>query len=180
MSGGETTAKKQAVWRKLELKDIESLMKIADQIHSDLPERREVFAEHVQLFPKGCLALVDVETNQLCGYAISHPIRYRHPPALGSVMGELASNPEQYYVHDVAILAQYQGSGYAQQCIDELLAVAKPYRTTGLVSAYGTTKFWTRHGFRAVDINTAMMRKLEGYGDGARWLERKNEQSQDI
>ena len=114
-------------WRRLSESDIDSLMSVAEEVHSDLSESTEVFTERVKLFPRGCLALVD-ENDRLCGYAISHPIRKGQPPALDSLLREMPSDEQgqqQYYIHDVAILPRVRGRGLAAQCVKQLLEMAK-------------------------------------------------------
>ena len=84
----------KAAWCQLSARNIENLVRIANKAHPDLPERDQVFAERLKLFPKGCLALVEIESGELHGYAISHPIRCRQPPALNSFLGEVASDAD--------------------------------------------------------------------------------------
>jgi GNAT superfamily N-acetyltransferase len=168
--------KNKATWRPLSANDITSLIRIADKIHPDLPESKQVFAERVSLFPQGCLGLFD-EAGELTGYIISHPIRYREPPALNQLLGGIAPGAEQYYVHDLAVLPEIRGSGFAHEGLDRVLgSVAKRYATTGLVSVYGTVGFWGRYGFMVPEVMDEVLRKkVLGYGDDAVYLERENE-----
>ncbi|KAI1444823.1 acyl-CoA N-acyltransferase [Annulohypoxylon stygium] len=159
-------------WRAMTVDDIDGLLLVADEVHPGLPESKEVFTERVKLFPEGCLALV--EDGKVCGYSISHPIRYRQPPALDSLLGEIAPDADQYYIHDVAILPKFRGRGFAAECINKLLAIAKRYETTSLVSVYGTAPFWARYGFAPEPIDAAMSEKLREYGGDAVYLSRKN------
>lgn len=105
-------------WRRLSAEDIPRLAQVADAIHPGLPESNEVFLERVVLFPEGCMALVD-ENGNLSGYAISHPIRYRQIPPLDYLLGGIAPDADQYFIHDLAILPESRGFGYAQQCIGQ-------------------------------------------------------------
>lgn len=169
----------KAFWRELSVSDITSLARIAGKIHSDLPERDEVFAERARLFPRGCLGLVQGRSDDLCGYAISHPIRHLQSPPLDSLLGEIASDADQYYIHDLVILPQFRGRDLARQCIDKLFAIARQYPTTCLISVYGTQPFWSRFGFLPVQIEDDLMKKkLLEYGDDATYLECKNEEYQ--
>jgi GNAT superfamily N-acetyltransferase len=168
------SAAPQATWRNLTIDDIEPLAQVANKIHPGLPERDEVFAERIKLFPAGCLALVDNKSNKLHGYAISHPIRYQAPPPLDSLLGEIAEDADQFYIHDLAILPECQGRGYGKECLEMLFEVAKKYQSTGLVSVYGTAPFWGRFGFVPVKMNVALQTKLVEYGEDAMFLERKN------
>ncbi|KAL8958270.1 MAG: hypothetical protein Q9193_004641 [Seirophora villosa] len=170
---------KVVAWRSMSANDIESLVRVANKIHPDLPESDQVFAERVTLFPAGCLALVEDDGggDELCGYVISHPIRCRQPPALDSLLGEIASDADQYYIHDLAILPEVRGRGLAQQCMEKLFAIAKRYMTTSIISVYGTATFWGRFGFVVEEIDGGLKMKVLVYGDDATYLERKNEES---
>lgn len=174
----KTPAQAKASWRELSVDNIKGLARAADKVHPDLPERDEVFAERVKLFPEGCLGLVEDKDKELCGYVISHPIRRLQPPALNSLLGKIASDADQYYIHDLAILPQLRGRGLAQECMMKLFAIAERYPTTCLISVYGTEQFWGRFGFVPVQIDGVLERKLLGYGDDAIYLERKNEEYQ--
>ena len=162
-------------WRPLTPNDITGLMQVANEIHPGLPERPEVFINRIALFPAGCLALED-EDGRLCGYAISHPIRRRCPPALDSVLFEIPADADHYYVHDVAILPGLRGRGLAAECVARLLAsdgaAARGYPVAGLVSVYGTEAFWGRLGFRSVVVGEDLASKLREYGEDAVYLER--------
>jgi ribosomal protein S18 acetylase RimI-like enzyme len=168
--------KRTVVWRPLSVDDIASLVQVADRVHPDLPESNEVFAERATLFPQGCLGLFD-EASELRGYIVSHPIRYREPPTLDQLLGGIAPDADQYYIHDLAILPEMRGSGLAHECLNKLLeTVAKRYATTGLVSVYGTAGFWGRYEFATPKvIDELLKKKATGYGKDAVYLERKNE-----
>lgn len=165
-----------AVWRQLIPNDIEALLRIADTVHSELPESEYVFAERIKLFTEGCLALV--ENGEVCGYAISHPICHRQPPPLDSLLGEIDPRADQYYIHDVCILPKFRGQGLAAQGVDKLLTIAERYPSACLVSVYGTGPFWGRYGFLppATSIDETLSAKVRGYGDGAIYLERQKRQ----
>ena len=161
-----------AAWRRMSVADAPALQRIADEIHTDLPEGEHVFAERVRLFPEGCLVLAD--GAGVCGYAISHPIRRHHPPTLDSLLGEIPPDADHYYIHDIAVLPRVRGQGLAGDCVKRLLEVAKRYLTTSLISVYGTVPFWSRFGFGPEPIDEGLREKLSGYGEGAVYLSRDN------
>ena len=174
-----------ASWNELSINDINHLALIASTIHPSLPESDEVFTERISLFPSGCLGLWSDKgssSNELCGYIISHPIKHRQPPALNSLLGGKGASDDaddQYYIHDLAIMPKFRGRGFAQDCIRRLFTiVAKRYRTTCLISVYGTEAFWGRFGFVRVQGDGFLGGKLREYGDHAVYLERKNEEYQ--
>jgi GNAT superfamily N-acetyltransferase len=162
-------------WCPLTVNHIPSLTLISARIHPTLPERPAIFAERIALFPSGCFALVNTSTNELCGYAISHPIRYRQPPALDSFLGEIPDDADMYYIHDVAILPEFQGQGYAKTCVEMIAEAARRFDVTGLVSMYGTAGFWGRFGFKGGIGDEKLREKMVEYGEGAVWLEKRNE-----
>ena len=171
---GQIIKVKPGFWRQLAADDVDSLIQIADAIHPGLPEAREIFLERLKLFPQGCLALVDDESAALGGYAISHPIQHRRPPALDSQLGQIAVEADQYYIHDLAILPTLRGQKLAQGAVALLLTVAEQYASTCLVSVYGTAKFWSQFGFVAVDIDEELRSKIAVYGADAVYLERQS------
>ncbi|KAL3449395.1 acyl-CoA N-acyltransferase [Aspergillus insuetus] len=170
-----------AAWRPLTLDDIPALMTIANKIHTDLPERPEIFAERIALYPSGCLALEHEKDKQLLGYAISHPIRRGEPPELDTLLGGKymqinAGTPNAaYYIHDVAVLPEVRGMRYAGKGVELLLenAAESGFSVVCLVSVYGTEQFWGRYGFNKVEIGEGWKGKLEGYGEDAVYLERE-------
>ena len=174
----ERNERKQAYWRRLSASDIPSLARVADRIHPGLPEADEVFSERVKPFPEGCLALVEHQSEELCGYAISHPIKHSWPPALNSFLREISADADQYYIHDLAILPEFRGRGFAQECTNKLLVVAERYPTSCLTSVYGTAQFWGRFGFVPVQVDDVLRKKLLDYGDDAVYLQRENGQYQ--
>jgi GNAT superfamily N-acetyltransferase len=80
-----------------------------------------------------------------------------------------------YYIHDIAILPDFKGRGYARVCVDKIGEVARGYEMTGLVSVYGTRGFWGRFGFAEIVGDEGMRVKMVEYGEDAVWLERRNE-----
>ena len=153
--------------------DIPQVVQVADQIHPDLPEGNFVFSERVRLFPEGCLILF--QGSRVLGYVVSHPIRHVQPPALDSLLGEIPTDADQYYIHDVAVLPELRGQGHAAEGIQKLLDVGSRFVSTCLVSVYGTGPFWYRFGFREEVVADALGEKLRNYGDDAVFMSRRND-----
>ncbi|KAI8943188.1 hypothetical protein NX059_012512 [Plenodomus lindquistii] len=180
-------SKPKYTWRALSPTDIPNLIHLAQTIHKDLPERDAVFAEKIALFPSGCLGLFlqnnnsqeeEEEEEEFSGYIISHPIRKGRPPALDSFLGEIASDADQYFIHDIAILPGCRGEGAARMGVERVLKVGEGYETTALVSVYGTSMFWGQFGFVERVGDDVLAEKVRGYGGDAVYLERENNVSQ--
>ncbi|OAL42964.1 hypothetical protein IQ07DRAFT_593483 [Pyrenochaeta sp. DS3sAY3a] len=176
----EAPLKSVISWRILTTNDTASLVRVADKIHPELPESDAVFEERVKLFPDGCLGLSEERSNELHGYIISHPIRFRQPPALDQLLGAIPQDADQYYIHDVAVLPELRGSGFAQDGVNRVLAVAEQFKTVGLVSVYGTAAFWGRFGFKEPQaVGQVLEEKLASFGGEARYLERDTAEVED-
>ncbi|VBB74952.1 Putative protein of unknown function [Podospora comata] len=161
-----------ASWRPMYNHDLSAVMLVADEIHPGLPEGASVFAERVELSPEGCFVLES--RQEICGYIISHPIPPHCPPALDTLLVEIPPTADHYYIHDLAILPSFQGRRLAAEGIKKVLDVARNYRTTCLISVYGTLAFWRRFGFEPGMDDTDMSAKLRGYGNNAMYLECQN------
>jgi hypothetical protein len=99
----------KATWRKLSGDDSMGLVRVADQLHPELPDSDAIFAERFRLFPEWFMALLDDESGRLCGYIISHPIYNRQPPPLDKLLGDFTSDADQDYIHDIAIIPEVCG-----------------------------------------------------------------------
>jgi ribosomal protein S18 acetylase RimI-like enzyme len=152
--------------------DIPGVMRVANEIHRDLPETEAVVHERLKLYPAGCFVLV--ENAEIGGYLMSFPVRYGKPPALDTLLGKIPPDADQYYLHDLAILPAFRGRGAASEGIGKVMEIAKRYPTTCLISVYGTVPFWGRFGFAREPVDAVMEEKLRGYGVDATYLQRPN------
>lgn len=158
-------------WQPLLATDMDAVVDFAGQVHPALPERREVLAEKLHLFPAGCRRLVAGGT--MCGYALAHPWLLATPPALDTLLIRLPADADCLFIHDVAVLPQARGSGAGAALMAEAEAVARAHAlpAIALIAAYGTARLWRRFGFAtpAADLPAA---KLAAYGAQARYLVR--------
>jgi GNAT superfamily N-acetyltransferase len=169
--------------------DLPGVMRVADEIHRDLPEAEAVFRERLALFPAGCFVLVDEDDGDgdgvesdvdnrdaVGGYVVSFPIRRGRPPALNALLdgGGIPVDADQYYLHDLAVLPRFRGRGAAAEGIGRVLEVAQRYASVCLISVYGTVAFWRRFGFVPEPVDAALQEKLRGYGPGASYMVRRN------
>lgn len=156
-----------AEWHPLGSGDLEALCAIAAAAHPNLPERVEVFAEKLRLFPEGCLKFT--LGGRMAGYGLSHPWALNSAPRLDAFMGPLPEAPGCLYIHDVALLPAASGRGAAHAFARhaEALARDRGLRRLALVSVYGTARLWARMGFKAA--RPAGL-DLAGYGSEAEYM----------
>ncbi|MBF9232039.1 GNAT family N-acetyltransferase [Microvirga alba] len=153
-------------WRLMTTQDLDQVKGLADRIHLAHPEDMEVLAERQRIYPDGCYVLS--ERNALIGYALTHPWRYGEPPPLNSRLGVMPNPATTYYVHDVALLPEGRGKGYAVQA-GELLARharAAGFSNMSLVAVNKSQEFWERLGFRVTRV-PGLDAKLLSYGTDA-------------
>ena len=76
------------VWRPMLPTDVKNVHRLADKIHTELPESELVFRERLDLFPEGCFVLSDQTTSDasIHGYIVAHPIRHNRPPGRWSTL----------------------------------------------------------------------------------------------
>ena len=156
-------------WTSLLESDIGGVDTIAREIHLTLPERREVFAEKLTLFPAGCFKFMF--EGKMMGYAFSHPWTLYSVPSLDDFLHTLPENPDCIYIHDVAILPAARGHNAAELLIAEVLEIAQGLKISHLacVSVYGTDVLWARFGFRTVSTNETTA-ELSSYGQSAKYM----------
>lgn len=150
-------------WRRMETGDLPRVKVLADLIHSNHPEELAVFAERLRLYPDGCHVLV--ETGDLVGYSLAHPWRFGAPPPLNSRLGEIPRNASTYYIHDVALLPETRGKGFAAQIVSRMVedAQASGFASVSLVAVNGSHPFWEALGFRTRAV-PGFETKLLSYG----------------
>jgi ribosomal protein S18 acetylase RimI-like enzyme len=160
------------VWQPLTLADLPDVAAIAEAAHPLLPERLEVFAEKLSLFPAGCRKLID--DGRMAGYAIAHPWRYGDPPRLDTLLRALPARPDTLFIHDIALAPDARGRGAAAAVLADAAAIARAagLPSLTLVAAYGTARLWRRFGFDDV-ADPALAAKLAAYGADAVYLLRR-------
>ena len=157
-----------AEWLPLREGDLDALCAAAALLHPGLPERREVFAEKLRLFPAGCRRLD--AGGGLAGYALAHPWTLRSVPALDALLSALPERPDCLYIHDVAVLPGARGgtaAAYVEYAARVAAGMGLP--ALSLVSVYATSPLWRGLGFREEAGGGG---KLASYGGGAVYMVR--------
>ncbi len=153
-------------WRPMTPQDLGQVPDLADAIHLSHPEDPEVLAERQRLYPQGCFMLD--ENGHAIGYALTHPWRFAEPPPLNRLLGKIPSPATTYYIHDVALLPEARGKGYAAQIADRLATHAREagFGNLSLVAVNKSQVFWEKAGFRVIAV-PGLGAKLASYGPDA-------------
>ena len=161
----------QSTWRHAQQTDLTAIHRIGVALHPSLPERPDVIAEKLHLFPPGCVVLC--EASRIVGYVLSHPWRLNDIPPLDTLLHSLPTDPDCLFVHDVALLQEARGRGAVAGLLAHLTTIARERRLShmALVSVYGTHVLWSRLGFTITDA-PQIRGALQSYGPGARYMVR--------
>jgi len=156
-------------WQEMKDADLESVDSIGNAIHTQLPERPEVFQEKFRLFPTGCRILRS--GTKTVGYGIAHPWLLKSIPPLDTFLVALPPSPECLFIHDVVVLPEARGHGASAAYVADMrmVAVQVNLASLALVSVYGTTPLWSRLGFRVVE-DASLVSKLMSYGKTAKYM----------
>lgn len=160
-----------AVWRPMLPTDLPAVFDLADRIHPDYPEDHSVLAEKLRLFPEGCLTLENGGT--VIGYCYSHPWIQGIVPKLNAPLRVLPPDPTTFFIHDVAVHADWRRQGLAPAVIPILRDVSQAMRLLrmSLVAVHQTQDFWKRLGF-AETTDAALQRAVRAaYSEEARHME---------
>jgi hypothetical protein len=176
LSNGSTmdsnSVDRATLWRPATPVDLGGIQNIGDSMHPDLPERPEIFAEKLGLFPDGCFVLA--QNDAVVGYGFSHPWLLNRIPKLNEFLVRLPSAPNCMLIHDVAVLQHARGSGAAGTLIELIASVARKRALPhlALVSVYNSYALWGRFGFETA-FHDGLADRLKSYGESARYMVRR-------
>jgi GNAT superfamily N-acetyltransferase len=162
------------VWRPMRPADLPAVVAVADVVHLDYPERPEVMAERLSLFPQGCLC-AGLAGDGIVGYAIMHPGRIGRPPALDALLGSLPDHADCLYIHDVAILDVARSAGLGARLIDVAVELASQsaLNALALTAVNGSVQYWERQGFSTLPPDETLAAKLRSYSADAAYMLRR-------
>lgn len=156
--------RRQLAWRPMTVSDLPAVNAIAAAVHLAHPEDPAVFAERLALCPAGCLALTS--GGEVAGYLESHPWRMDRVVPLNALIGPLPSDPDTWYIHDLALLPSARGADASAEAIAHCERCARQagLSSMSLVAIAGADAFWARRGFAPAE---GAAHKSESYGADA-------------
>jgi GNAT superfamily N-acetyltransferase len=130
--------------------DLAAVSAISDAVHWRYTEPEAVYAERLGLYPPGCR--VFAQDGVIAGYLISHPWHREDPPKLGALLGAIPSEPEAYYLHDLALLPAARGTGAGRAALNFVRTHARALGLSdiALMAVGGADRYWARQGFAYV------------------------------
>jgi ribosomal protein S18 acetylase RimI-like enzyme len=155
-------------WRPMRPDDLPAVLALSRLVHPHHPERLEIFAERLDLFPDGCLVLDGFTSSG--GYLVSHPWQGGRPIPLDTRLGALPPSPDRFHLHDLALHSRMRGRGAGRSAVAHAAAIAQEHALSrlSLVALPDSHGFWRRLSFHDEDA----VPLAAGYGDGARFMSR--------
>jgi GNAT superfamily N-acetyltransferase len=162
-------------WRPMIVADLPGVHDLSVGIHPNFPERPEVFAEKLRLFPRGCFVLDAAAGEQPRGYCFSHPWLFGAPPALDTLLQALPEAAAAYFIHDLVVDASLRRRNLASAIVPRLIDIARDIRADRmmLVAVSGSEPFWIRTGFNRTPDWALQDATRAKYGAGAVQMERE-------
>lgn len=163
--------KMMMTWRAMTAADLPAVLAVADAVHTDYPERVEVFADRLALFPAGCRIAGGGDT--VIGYGVMHPGILGRPPALDSLLERLPDGADCLYLHDIALLPAARGLGLGEAVLAHAHHVARDHGLPwlALTSTPLARGYWLARGFTPSDAGGEVLAaKLASYGDGMMYM----------
>ncbi|BDU73738.1 GNAT family N-acetyltransferase [Mesoterricola silvestris] len=136
--------------RRLSPEDLPAILEVQRACYPEaLREAEAVFAAKLRAFPGGCRGL---HRGDLVGaYVFFQPWRRGRVLPLGDAAPPPA-DPDCLYVHDLAVIPAWRGTGAAGDLLAAVLGLAADLGlgTLALTAVQGAEPFWERQGFRRV------------------------------
>jgi ribosomal protein S18 acetylase RimI-like enzyme len=130
--------------RKATKNDFDSIDSIGTNSYPDnYYEGVESFRSKMIAYPDGCF--VCQPGDDVTGYIISFPYILFKPYPINCYYKNI-EHPTCYYIHDLCVLKEHRGNGYASALVNEVLKI-KSY-PKALMSVLDSNKFWERFGFK--------------------------------
>jgi len=171
---GSTAAARR--WRAMDRRDLAAVHALSMAVHPDHPERAEVLAEKLLLFPRGCFVLdgAGAVPGTVAGYCFSHPWTRGGTPALDTLLGAMPQNATTFFVHDLTLDAEVRGTGAGRAVVALLPEAARSLGLAhlSLVAVNNREPFWQAAGFVRVGDETMQAAARAKYGEGAVRMER--------
>ena len=155
--------------------DLAEVTRIQEECYrDDLIEAADSFAAKISAKPSFCF--IAEHEGEAQGYVIALPWISGKTLELDSSDYAVPANADCVYIHDVAVCPPARSFGAAGLLLDAVLNAAERagFKKTCLVAVQGAASYWERHGFEVSTLEASSHQKLAKYGDGARYMVRKN------
>ncbi|SIS37454.1 GNAT family N-acetyltransferase [Insolitispirillum peregrinum] len=163
----------QARWIAMQEQHLSAVIAIAEVVHPNYPERPEVLADRLTVFPQGCFMAQGAD-GAFLGYTLSHPGVLLRPPPLDSLLERIPAGADCLYLHDIALLPAARGLGLGASLVAGLDRLGRELAIgpLALTAVNGSVPFWLRQGFTVLEPDSLLAEKLASYDADAAYMVR--------
>jgi len=137
--------------RMLHLEDLPTVLAVQRECYCDqLIENGSTFELKIRKCARGCLGLQ--RDARIGGYVFCQPWWLGEALPLDDTAPALPDACDCLYIHDLAVIPAWRGTGAAKELLDGVFALAAEMRLRkfGLVAVQSSERFWAGWGFRVV------------------------------
>jgi Acetyltransferase (GNAT) family len=138
-------------WRAMRADDLQAATLLSEVLHPSKPEDDGIFAEKFNLFPEGCLSLVEKDCFR--GYFIAHPWEKIQELQPFCLIQSLPKNPDSLFIHDVGLHPNAQRKDLASVAVAMSKIIARKHgfeRLLGIANN-NTYNFWEKLGAKRIE-----------------------------
>ncbi|MBI1328133.1 MAG: GNAT family N-acetyltransferase [Alphaproteobacteria bacterium] len=163
---------KVATWQPMLAADLKHLKRLSDLLFPDYLEDYEVLEERWKICPLGCFILKNYSFNAV-GYALAHPAKLKAPPKENRIF-IVPEDADCFHIHDICMLYDYQGYGYAGRVLRDIAAYAleRGFNKLAIVAVHNSRRIWEKYGFKPLDDETYQQKIKADYGDDCFYMVR--------
>ena len=153
-------------WWNTTAEDLDEILDLSYEIWPRHSEGTDLLSRF-HLAPEGCWTLKD--DIDVVGYCLTQPSYYHNPPKLSQAY--IPSNDHDcYHLHDIAILPDYQGMGYARVAVGMFLNDLERNMPKTLICVDDTYDFWFEMGFQEHPDKQIQAMVANDYGIGSFYM----------
>lgn len=163
--------------REAEASDLNAILEVQKACYYDIePESAQSMRTKILGSPSTCFVCARENAQgqeEVGGYLLALPIERTQLPPLNAPVYKQPVSPDCLYLHDMAVSPAWRGSGVASALLEAFERVfnAHDFKSAALVAIQGSSSFWQKQGFSAVQGNATLQRKLMSYGETALYME---------
>lgn len=135
----------------------------------DFHEPLDAFESKLRAAPDTCW-VISPEPACVLAYLVSLPVADEAYPVLHAPQWQPAAQPDELYLHDMAISPALRGRGASHQLLRQAIAQAHGLRLPrlSLIAVQNSARFWMRQGFTARQpASSQVAHKLASFGADA-------------
>ena len=161
--------------RNAHLNDVQNIQNIQTSCYeARYLEHADSFASKINKTAQSCW-IAEMNAHAIA-YLICLPVNADTFPALNATEFEPSDSPALFYLHDLAVHADYRDAGAGRQLIQHARDFAKQqnFGHIGLIAVQGSTIYWQKQGFKVCcPTPLGLSEKVASFGADAVFMQQQ-------